>query len=34
MPHRKTFGSIPGIPIGTWWETRYAQSRPFVLVVD
>lgn len=19
---RKTFGHIPGIPVGTWWETR------------
>lgn len=23
-PHRKTYGSIPGIEIGTWWQTRSA----------
>lgn len=24
MRRSKTFGHIPGIPVGTWWETRYA----------
>lgn len=24
MWRSKTFGPIPGIPVGTWWESRYA----------
>jgi E3 ubiquitin-protein ligase UHRF1 len=30
--NRKQFGSIPGIKVGTWWETRFVlfkPSRPF-----
>lgn len=23
---RKTYGAIPGVPIGSWWETRYVNS--------
>ncbi len=22
---RKTYGAIPGIAVGTWWETRYVR---------
>jgi E3 ubiquitin-protein ligase UHRF1 len=33
---RKTYGSIPGIAVGTWWETRYEMyfDNTLILIVD
>jgi len=28
------FGSIPGIEVGTWWQTRYVDLSKFLADID